>query len=206
VTESKDYSATVLDGEGNLVTGGGRIEYHFGAAMNAVRSTIARHGVTIRPGDVFLANDPHNGGGLHAQDVMVQQPVFVDDDLVAWVVNSAHLMDMGGMVMGFISPGMRSERVTYCPGKNRGKGRPSSGSKYTLAVSAVSRTSRATRKVRQPSQELSPAAGFFGSLSSASNFCRLSRKSDSSRHCRRSIPTIAATSIVATSSARARPR
>src|SRR3954451_14031598 len=62
VTESKDYSATVLDGEGNLVTGGGRIEYHFGAAMNAVRSTIARHGATIRPGDVFLAIAPHNGG------------------------------------------------------------------------------------------------------------------------------------------------
>ena len=104
VTESKDYSATVLDGEGNLVTGGGRIEYHFGAAMNAVRSTIARHGATIRPGDVFLANDPHNGGGLHAQDVMVQQPVFVGDEMVAWVVNSAHLMDMGGMVMGSWAP------------------------------------------------------------------------------------------------------
>src|SRR5690349_10206493 len=74
VTESKDYSATILDGAGNLVTGGGRIEYHFGAAMNAVHSTIARHGDTIRNGDVFLANDPHNGGGLHAQDVMVQRP------------------------------------------------------------------------------------------------------------------------------------
>ena len=104
VTESKDYSATILDGDGNLVTGGGRIEYHFGAAMNAVRSTIARHGDTIRPGDVFLANDPHNGGGLHAQDVMVQQPVFLDGERVAWVVNSAHLMDMGGMVMGSWAP------------------------------------------------------------------------------------------------------
>jgi N-methylhydantoinase B len=104
VTESKDYSSTILDGEGNLVTGGGRIEYHFGAAMNAVRSTLAMHGDTIRPRDVFLANDPHNGGGLHAQDVMVQQPVFVGDELVAWVVNSAHLMDMGGMVMGSWAP------------------------------------------------------------------------------------------------------
>jgi N-methylhydantoinase B len=104
VTESKDYSATLLDGDGNLVSGGGRIEYHFGAAMNAVRSTIARHGDTIVPGDVFLANDPHNGGGLHAQDVMVQQPVFVDGLRVAWVVNSAHLMDMGGMVMGSWAP------------------------------------------------------------------------------------------------------
>jgi N-methylhydantoinase B len=104
VTESKDYSATILDADGNLVTGGGRIEYHFGAAMNAVRSTIARHGDTIVAGDVFLANDPHNGGGLHAQDVMVQQPVFVGDTRVAWVVNSAHLMDMGGMVMGSWAP------------------------------------------------------------------------------------------------------
>ncbi len=104
VTESKDYSATLLDGEGNLVTGGGRIEYHFGAAMNAVRSTLARHGDTIRPGDVFLANDPHNGGGLHAQDVMVQRPIFVGEELVAWAVNSAHLMDMGGMAMGSWAP------------------------------------------------------------------------------------------------------
>ncbi len=104
VTESKDYSATLLDGEGDLISGGGRIEYHFGAAQNAVRSTIARHGATIAAGDVFLANDPHNGGGLHAQDVMVQQPVFVDGEMVAWVVNSAHLMDMGGMVMGSWAP------------------------------------------------------------------------------------------------------
>jgi N-methylhydantoinase B len=104
VTESKDYSSTILDADGNLVTGGGRIEYHFGAAMNAVRATIARHGDTLVAGDVFLANDPHNGGGLHAQDVMVQRPVFVDGRRVAWVVNSAHLMDMGGMVMGSWAP------------------------------------------------------------------------------------------------------
>jgi N-methylhydantoinase B len=104
VTESKDYSATILDADGGLITGGGRIEYHFGAAMNAVRSTIARHGTTIAEGDVFLANDPHNGGGLHAQDVMVQQPVFVGERCVGWIVNSAHLMDMGGMVMGSWAP------------------------------------------------------------------------------------------------------
>jgi N-methylhydantoinase B len=104
VTESKDYSSTILDADGNLITGGGRIEYHFGAAMNAVRATIARHGPTIAAGDVFLANDPHNGGGLHAQDVMVQRPVFVGERRVAWVVNSAHLMDMGGMVMGSWAP------------------------------------------------------------------------------------------------------
>ena len=54
----------------------------------------------IDEGDVFIANDPHNGGGLHPQDVVIQQPVFVDGKLVAWVALAAHMMDMGGMVLG----------------------------------------------------------------------------------------------------------
>ena len=68
------------------------------------KSTIARFGDTIAPGDVFFANDPHNGGGLHPQDVMVQRPIFLDGELVAWVGLSAHMMDMGGMVIGSFAP------------------------------------------------------------------------------------------------------
>ena len=104
VTESKDYSVTLLDSAGNLVHGSGAVIFHYGAACHAVRSTIARHGDTIRLGDVFLSNDPHNGGGLHPQDVMVQQPIFADGRLIAWSVVSAHLMDMGGMVVGSFAP------------------------------------------------------------------------------------------------------
>ncbi len=104
VTESKDYSVTLVDAEGGLIVGTGMVLFHFGAATHAVRSTLARHGDTIAPGDVFLSNDPHNGGGLHPQDVMVQRPVFVDDRLVAWVGISAHMMDMGGMVVGSFAP------------------------------------------------------------------------------------------------------
>ena len=104
VTESKDYSCTILDREGGLLIGAGKIDYHFYAASSAVNATIAAHGASIVAGDVFLANDPHNGGGLHAQDVMVQRPVFVDGARVAWIVNSAHLMDMGGMVLGSWAP------------------------------------------------------------------------------------------------------
>lgn len=104
VTESKDYSVTLLDCDGNLVHGSGIVTFHFGAATHAVRSTIARYGKAIRDGDVFLSNDPHNGGGLHPQDVMVQQPIFIDGRIVAWSVVSAHLMDMGGMVIGSFAP------------------------------------------------------------------------------------------------------
>ncbi len=104
VTESKDYSVTLLDAAGALILGAGTVLYHFGAAAHAVRSTISRHGNTIRPGDVFISNDPHNGGGLHPQDVMVQRPVHLGGRLVAWVGISAHMMDMGGMVMGSFAP------------------------------------------------------------------------------------------------------
>ncbi|HLN17070.1 MAG TPA: hydantoinase B/oxoprolinase family protein [Acidimicrobiales bacterium] len=104
VTESKDYSVTLVDAAGGLIVGTGMVLFHFGAATHAVRSTIERHGDTIAPGDVFLSNDPHNGGGLHPQDVMVQRPVFIDDRLVAWVGISAHMMDMGGMTVGSFAP------------------------------------------------------------------------------------------------------
>jgi N-methylhydantoinase B len=104
VTESKDYSCTLLDAEGRLIAGTGQVVYHFGAAAHAVRSTLARHGERIADGDVFIANDPHSGGGLHPQDVMVQRPVFVGPRLVAWAVMSAHMMDMGGSVPGSFAP------------------------------------------------------------------------------------------------------
>lgn len=104
ITESKDYSVTLMDADGGLIIGSGPVIYHYGAAAHSVRSTIARYGATIRAGDVFLANDPHNGGGLHPQDVMLQQPIYVGERRVAWVAASAHLMDMGGMVIGSFAP------------------------------------------------------------------------------------------------------
>jgi len=104
VTESKDYSVTLLDAGGGLIVGSGTVIYHYGAAVHTVRSTLVRYGEAIEPGDVFLANDPHNGGGLHPQDVMVHQPIFVDGRIIAWVGVSAHLMDMGGMAVGSFAP------------------------------------------------------------------------------------------------------
>ena len=104
VTESKDYSCTMLDAQGRLIMGAGQIQFHFGAASNAVRSTMARFPDSIADGDVFIANDPHHGGGLHPQDVMIQRPVFLHGQLIAWVVMSAHMMDVGGMVAGSFAP------------------------------------------------------------------------------------------------------
>ncbi len=104
-TETHDLSATLLDAEGKLVVGGGFVSFHWVAATNAVQATLARYGDEIRPGDVFFANDPYSGGGLHPNDVFVERPIFVGDRLVAWVALSAHLADMGGMAVGSFAPG-----------------------------------------------------------------------------------------------------
>jgi N-methylhydantoinase B len=104
ITESKDFSVTIMDPEGDLIVGAGMVLFHFGAASYSVKATIARFGDTVAPGDVFFANDPHHGGGLHPQDVMIQQPIFHEGDLIGWVGLSAHMMDMGGMVVGSFAP------------------------------------------------------------------------------------------------------
>jgi N-methylhydantoinase B len=109
VTESKDYSVTILDADGAIICAYGLVDLHFGAVMHAVRSTIAVHGDSIAEGDVFIANDPHSGGGLHPQDVVIQRPVFVAGQRVAWVALAAHMLDMGGMV-----PGSSAAAATEC--------------------------------------------------------------------------------------------
>jgi N-methylhydantoinase B len=109
VTESKDYSVTIMDGDGRIIAGYGLIDLHFGAVQHAVTSTIKVHGDTIAEGDVFLANDPHSGGGLHPQDIVIQRPVFCEGRRIAWVALAAHMMDMGGMV-----PGSSAVNATEC--------------------------------------------------------------------------------------------
>jgi N-methylhydantoinase B len=104
VAEGKDYSSNILDAAGGLLVGGGKVEYKWAGARNVVQATLARHGATIAPGDVFAANDPHHGGGNHPQDIEICQPVFVGERLVAWIAASAHLIDVGGMTFGSWAP------------------------------------------------------------------------------------------------------
>jgi len=109
VTESKDYSVTILDADGAVLSGSSAMEIQFGVAMHCVRTTISVHGNSIADGDLFIANDPHSGGGVHPQDVVIQKPVFSGGRRVGWVALTAHMMDMGGMV-----PGSSAVAATEC--------------------------------------------------------------------------------------------
>jgi N-methylhydantoinase B len=104
VSEARDASCVILGESGELIAGGGALEFHFSAGGHAVRNVISVHGETIAPGDIFVGNDPHSDTALHIQDVIIEKPIFVGSELTAWVANSAHMLDFGGMAFGSYAP------------------------------------------------------------------------------------------------------
>jgi len=75
-----------------------------GVLDKAVRRVLELHPLqAIRPGDLFVTNDPFYGGVTHLNDVVLVLPVFAGDELVAWTANIAHWNDVGGLVPGSIS-------------------------------------------------------------------------------------------------------
>ena len=61
-------------------------------------------GDTVRPGDVYLLNDPYHGNN-HLPDLTAFVPVFSGDQLVFWSVNRSHQSDIGGATHGAYNPG-----------------------------------------------------------------------------------------------------
>ena len=59
----------------------------------------AKWGDRMRPGDVFVMNDPFDGG-IHLQDIFVFKPVFLDDELIGFATTTAHHGDVGGRLPG----------------------------------------------------------------------------------------------------------
>lgn len=104
VNEAKDCGSVILDAGGRLITGGGMGTIHWIGARRAIQATMDRYGEDIADGDIFLANDPYNGGGMHPSDVVIQKPIFHDNMCIAWTAFSAHMIDMGGMSIGSWAP------------------------------------------------------------------------------------------------------
>lgn len=56
-------------------------------------------------GDVIICNDPYLGG-QHLLDMQFFSPVIYDGELIAFVANIAHQLDMGGAVPGGVAGGL----------------------------------------------------------------------------------------------------
>ncbi len=102
IYEALDYSVGVTDSSGDLIAQGNGTTVFLGMIDSLVRDILVKFGARddICPGDVFMSNDPYEGGGTHLSDIAFARPVFWEGELVAFTVNKAHWVDVGGMSPG----------------------------------------------------------------------------------------------------------
>ena len=104
IYEVLDMGTGITDAEGRLASSGAGIPAFVGVLDKSVQAILRKFAVeTIRPGDVFITNDPYYGGVTHLNDLVLTMPVFADGRLIAWTANIAHNSDVGGMAPGSLS-------------------------------------------------------------------------------------------------------
>ena len=104
LNSSRDFSTAICDARARLVAQAEHVPIHVGAIPWAVESVAQAFEGRVRPGDVFLLNDPYHGNN-HLPDLTAFVPVFVDGALAFWSINRAHQSDIGGATHGAYNPG-----------------------------------------------------------------------------------------------------
>src|SRR5690606_33802877 len=75
IKERLDFSCALFGPDGALVANAPHIPVHLGAMGESVKSVLRDRGDAMKPGDVYLTNDPFHGGS-HLPDLTVITPVF----------------------------------------------------------------------------------------------------------------------------------
>ncbi|MEB3210185.1 MAG: hydantoinase B/oxoprolinase family protein, partial [Leptolyngbyaceae bacterium] len=119
IKERLDFSCAIFDQHGQLVANAPHIPVHLGSMGESVQSLITEKGDALNPGDVYVLNNPYNGG-THLPDVTVITPVFIDDadggvgarhavplpqvKPLFYVASRGHHADIGGITPGSMPP------------------------------------------------------------------------------------------------------
>jgi len=99
VRDGMDFSAVVCDAQGRTVAQAVSVPFHLGSIPAAMETLLAHYEGRIRPGDVFVLNDPFDGG-MHLQDIFVFKPVHLEGELLGFAATTAHHGDVGGRLPG----------------------------------------------------------------------------------------------------------
>jgi N-methylhydantoinase B len=101
IYEVLDFAVGLTDAVGRLIAQGNGVTLFLGTLDYGVRSVLAKFGAAnLRPGDIFITNDPYTGGGTHLSDVSIIMPIFYAGRLVAFAANKGHWTEVGGMAAG----------------------------------------------------------------------------------------------------------
>ena len=106
VSEMSDRANAIVDARSGEVV----MQGHTGLPIfvSTMQATVQAVLETLRndlaDGDVLVTNDPYLGG-THLQDVKMLRPYFVDGELAFVLINTGHLVDVGGASAGAFDPG-----------------------------------------------------------------------------------------------------
>ena len=103
VRDSLDYSTAICDWQGRMVAQGLTTALHLGSFPFAMRNLVEKQRGRMRPGDVFVFNDPYGSGGMHLPDFYVIKPIFLGSEIQGYATTLAHHTDVGGLSPGAIA-------------------------------------------------------------------------------------------------------
>jgi 5-oxoprolinase (ATP-hydrolysing) len=104
IKERLDFSCAIFDQQGQLVANAPHIPVHLGSMSESVRSLMQAHGDALKPGDVYISNNPYNGG-THLPDITVVTPVFgTAEKPLFYLASRGHHADIGGITPGSMPP------------------------------------------------------------------------------------------------------
>jgi N-methylhydantoinase B len=97
--DNMDYSTGFADAEGKLVAQGLTLPGHLGSVPTALASIMRHFGKDMAQGDVFIMNDPFDGG-MHLPDIFIFKPLYHAGERLAFACTCCHHSDVGGRVAG----------------------------------------------------------------------------------------------------------
>jgi 5-oxoprolinase (ATP-hydrolysing) len=105
IKERLDFSCAIFDADGNLVANAPHMPVHLGSMGESIKAVMRRNAGTMKAGDVYVLNDPYNGG-THLPDVTVISPVFDEagETILFYVGSRGHHADIGGTTPGSMPP------------------------------------------------------------------------------------------------------
>lgn len=109
IKERLDHSCALFDPHGRLIAQAEHIPVHLGSlpwGLGRVLETLAEAEETMRPGEMWVVNDPYISG-THLNDVTIVRPIFHAGTLIGYAANKAHHTDVGGAVPGSMPPDAR---------------------------------------------------------------------------------------------------
>jgi 5-oxoprolinase (ATP-hydrolysing) len=112
IKERLDFSCAIFDAAGQLIANAPHMPVHLGSMSESITMVLRRNRGNMKPGDVFMLNDPYHGG-THLPDITVVTPVFAEagpvlaeasagdaGEILFFVASRGHHAEIGGITPG----------------------------------------------------------------------------------------------------------